>query len=67
MKKILLLALIVMTFTGCATESDPDRLSWDEAKRQLESSFGKESPEMTQAKEAMQGLSETQNQAGRNF
>ena len=63
----LLLVIIAITFAGCATESDPDRLSWDDTKNQLESMFGKDSSDMTQAKEQMQGLSEDPNRASSDF
>ena len=55
-----------MTFAGCATESDPDRLSWDDVKDKVSSAFGKDSPDMAQAKESMQGLNEDRDRASEN-
>ena len=65
--KPLLLIIIAVAFGGCATEADPDRPSWDDAKKQLESTFGKDTPEMIQAKEQMQELSQEQDKASQNL
>ena len=66
-KRILLIMIIAITFAGCATDSDPDRLSWDDAKKQLASVFGEDNSSMAQAKEQMQGLNEDQCLASQNY
>jgi PBP1b-binding outer membrane lipoprotein LpoB len=64
MEKVLLLLIIIIIFAGCATESDPDRINWEDAKKQLASAFEEHNAAMAQAE--MQGLSEDQNQASSN-
>ena len=49
-RKVLLLMIAVTFFSGCATDSDPDRLSWDDAKDQVASMLGKDTSSMAQAK-----------------
>jgi hypothetical protein len=63
MKRILLLMIIATAFAGCATDSDPDRLSWEDAKKQMGSVFGQDNSSMSQAAGQMQGLNEEQNRA----
>ena len=67
MKKLFLLVLIVMTFAGCATEEDPDRLSWDDVKDRATSMFGQDSSAVTQAQADMQKMSEEQDPAASKF
>jgi hypothetical protein len=54
--------MIATAFAGCATDSDPDRLSWEDAKNQMTSVFGQDNSSMSQAAGQMQGLSEDPNQ-----
>jgi len=42
--------IITITFAGCATDSDPDRLSWDDVRDRVTSVFGKDASAMAQAK-----------------
>jgi len=66
-KRILLLVFIAITFAGCATESDPDRLSWEDTKEQVKSAFGKDSSDMAQALGPTQGQDEDQYRASQNL
>ncbi len=65
-ERVLLFFIIAMTLSGCATESDPDRPSWEDAKKQVEAAFEKDSAGMDQALRPAQGPTEDPDQASQN-
>ena len=59
--------VIALTFAGCATDSDPDRLSWDDVKNSVTSAFGKDTSATAQANPGTQEQDDDNAWASQNY
>ena len=64
----ILIVIVAISFAGCATEADPDRLSWEDFSNQATAMFqAKDTPSMSQIQAEMQGEPGNQDGTSRNF